>query len=310
MGNGTITMTGAEYDALAGKVAALEAENAKLKGEYEWVASINTALDESNQSAWAENAKLRAELERRAADVSAMARVLSDRAADACNIDRGDNWAMYGQEYIDDVHAMLAAAPSAPATAQGGVYSTDPLACSGCVSGCFRCRSVKVQGDGWIPVSERLPESERTVLAFYLNSHGKGRRVRAEYIAAKTKSADDGWDSDEPADYDEQEDEYFWPADWYEVMDNWDDLTHMVIHEGEVTHWMPLPAAPGAAQSAPKADDPVKQMLLEALNGMLLHIREPESESEFQWPEHFKKQKAAFAAARAAIAAARKGEGE
>lgn len=44
--------------------AALEAENAKLKGEYEWVASINTALDESNQSAWAENAKLRAELER------------------------------------------------------------------------------------------------------------------------------------------------------------------------------------------------------------------------------------------------------
>lgn len=192
MSNGTITMTGAEYDALAGKIATLEAENAKL----------------------------RAELERRAADVSAMARVLSDRAADACNIDRGDNWAMYGQEYIDDVHAMLAAAPSAPAT---------------------------VQGDGWIPVSERLPESERTVLAFYLNSHGKGRRVRAEYIAAKTKSADDGWDSDEPADYDEQADEYFWPAGWYEVMDNWDDLTHMVIHEGEVTHWMPLPESPAIA---------------------------------------------------------------
>ena len=40
-------------------------------------------------------------------DVSAMAKVLSDRAADACNIDRTDNWAMYGQEYIDDVQAML-----------------------------------------------------------------------------------------------------------------------------------------------------------------------------------------------------------
>ena len=62
-----------------------------------------------------------------------------------------------------------------------------------------------------------------------------------------------------------------------------------------------------AATYAPKADDPVKQMMLEALNGMLLHIREPESESEFQWPEHFKKQKAAFAAARAAIAAAQEG---
>lgn len=158
----------------------------------------------------------------------------------------------------------ILSALSAPATAQGGVYSTDPLACSGCVSGCFRCRSVKVQGDGWIPVSERLPESERTVLAFYLNSHGKGRRVRAEYIAAKTKSADDGWDSDEPADYDEQADEYFWPAGWYEVIDNWGDLTHMVIHEVEVTHWMPLQAAPGAAPSAPKAD-PVKVQLLDAL---------------------------------------------
>ena len=60
MSNGTITMTGAEYDALAGKIAALEAELAKLKGEYEWVTSINTALDESNQRAWGELAKLRA----------------------------------------------------------------------------------------------------------------------------------------------------------------------------------------------------------------------------------------------------------
>ena len=43
-------------------------------------------------------------------DVSAMAKVLSDRAADACNINRDDNWAMYGQEYIDDVQAMLGVA--------------------------------------------------------------------------------------------------------------------------------------------------------------------------------------------------------
>lgn len=42
-------------------------------------------------------------------DVSAMAKVLSDRSADACNIGRDDNWAMYGQEYIEDVRAMLAA---------------------------------------------------------------------------------------------------------------------------------------------------------------------------------------------------------
>ncbi len=99
--------------------------------------------------------------------------------------------------------------------------------------------------DGWIPVSERLPDGERTVLAFYLNSHGKECRVRAEYIEAKTKSAGDGsWDSDSTSDYDEQTGEYFWPAGWYEVVDNWDELTHIAIHEGEVTQWTQLPAAP------------------------------------------------------------------
>lgn len=49
-------------------------------------------------------------------DVSAMARILADRNADACNVNREDNWAIYGQDYIDDVYrAMLAAAPAAPA---------------------------------------------------------------------------------------------------------------------------------------------------------------------------------------------------
>lgn len=38
MSNGTITMTGAEYDALAGKIAALEAELAKLRAGQEPVA--------------------------------------------------------------------------------------------------------------------------------------------------------------------------------------------------------------------------------------------------------------------------------
>lgn len=62
------------------------------------------------------------------------------------------------------------------------------------------------------------------------------------------------------------------------------------------------------ASTPPATAHGVNQQLLEALEGMLLHIREPESESEFQWSGHFKKQKAAFVAARAAIAAARKGE--
>ena len=42
-------------------------------------------------------------------DFSAMAKVLSDRVASACCVDPDDNWKIYGQEYIEDVRAMLAA---------------------------------------------------------------------------------------------------------------------------------------------------------------------------------------------------------
>lgn len=31
---------------------------------------------------------------------------------------------------------------------------------------------------------------------------------------------------------------------WYECIDNWDDYTEVAIHEGEPSHWMPLPARP------------------------------------------------------------------
>lgn len=54
----------------------------------------------------------------RVPDVSAMARTLADRNADACNVNREDNWAIYGQDYIDDVTAMLAA-QAAPAAGAG-----------------------------------------------------------------------------------------------------------------------------------------------------------------------------------------------
>ena len=54
-------------------------------------------------------------------DISAMARILADRNADACNVNREDNWAIYGQDYIYDVTAMLSTAPAAPAADAGMV---------------------------------------------------------------------------------------------------------------------------------------------------------------------------------------------
>lgn len=58
-------------------------------------------------------------------DVSSMARILADRNADACNVNREDNWAIYGRDYIDDVTAMLAASPAAPAADAGLVEALE-----------------------------------------------------------------------------------------------------------------------------------------------------------------------------------------
>jgi hypothetical protein len=94
----------------------------------------------------------------------------------------------------------------------------------------------------WVAVSDRLPRSNVIVLAHYKNSHGHNRRIRAEWAQSKTLEASDNWDGD--AEYDEATDTYYCPQGWYERIDNWDEFSSIAVHEGEITHWMPMPAAP------------------------------------------------------------------
>jgi hypothetical protein len=113
--------------------------------------------------------------------------------------------------------AMLAAAPAAPAA------------------------------DGWIPVSERLPDIGSTVIAYYLNSYGKGRTIRAQHVEAWTIEAEDVADVDtDCVEYSEQDDCYYLLQGWYECIDNWDEYYRVAVTGGPITHWMPLPAAPSA----------------------------------------------------------------
>ena len=94
----------------------------------------------------------------------------------------------------------------------------------------------------WISVEDRLPESGRNVLATYTNRFGKRRII----VGCRC----DRWKHEAPCDdecaseYSEEEDEYFLLEGWYEQQDNLDYYASIYVHEGEVTHWMPLPEPP------------------------------------------------------------------
>jgi hypothetical protein len=94
----------------------------------------------------------------------------------------------------------------------------------------------------WISVNDRLPDKGAEVLAFYKNSNGKKRRIRAVYIRKFEEEED--YESEMDCDYNEELDCYYLPEGWYECIDNWSEYTSIYVHEGEVTHWMPLPAPP------------------------------------------------------------------
>lgn len=84
----------------------------------------------------------------------------------------------------------------------------------------------------WHPI-ETAPKDGRKMLLFYLNENGQARRVIG------------GWVNDEDA-AESDTDGVGLEAGWYERIDNWPDYCQVAIHEGEPTHWMPLPAAPGS----------------------------------------------------------------
>ena len=100
----------------------------------------------------------------------------------------------------------------------------------------------------WVPVSESLPESGRPVLACYRNALGSARRIRACWVAAKTEES--GPES-EIGEYDEATDTYYDPEGWYEQINNWDMYSAVAVHDGEITHWMPMPEPPPLVDTGP-----------------------------------------------------------
>lgn len=97
--------------------------------------------------------------------------------------------------------------------------------------------------EAWQPIESAMPESGQTVLACYKNSAGNWRRIRAQWIAAKSRESNIDGDIGE---YDEEADTYYDPEGWYEQIDNWAEYTSCTVDEGVVSHWQELPPPPKA----------------------------------------------------------------
>ena len=82
----------------------------------------------------------------------------------------------------------------------------------------------------WRPI-ESAPKTGRKVILFYKNRLNVGKTVIAR------------WLTDEQATEIDVDDAGL-ESGWYECIENWGDFTDVVIHEGEPSHWMPLPAPP------------------------------------------------------------------
>jgi hypothetical protein len=99
----------------------------------------------------------------------------------------------------------------------------------------------------WIPVTDRLPDGSKKVLATYINNHKKRRTICAMYIYPRTIQVEYFYscDAEPDTDYDEENDKNWVEAGWCECLDNWPEYTSLDVCEGEVDHWMNLPSAPG-----------------------------------------------------------------
>lgn len=85
----------------------------------------------------------------------------------------------------------------------------------------------------WQPI-DTAPKDGRKVILFYRNSHNRPRTVMARWLTDEQAAETDA-------------DGVGLEGGWYECIDNWNDYTEVAIHEGEPTHWMPLPPPPSAA---------------------------------------------------------------
>lgn len=110
--------------------------------------------------------------------------------------------------------------------------------------------AAECQKHRWIPVEDGLPTPNEKVLVSFRekirwskeDERWRKGKCTAIYIPQYTIKSEDLWtDCDESLEeYNEKADTLYVKEGWYEVIEHWDDYTHVAIN-CEVVAWQPLP---------------------------------------------------------------------
>ena len=109
----------------------------------------------------------------------------------------------------------------------------------------------------WIPVAERLPDTELRVLAAY-NDGRMTTTIRALHIPRFAVQCD--YNPDMELDYNPDTDLTYYPGGWYEACEE-GEYSFIGPLTGTVTHWAKLPALPEPAlEPPPSAADAMAEL--------------------------------------------------
>ena len=100
----------------------------------------------------------------------------------------------------------------------------------------------------WISVEDRLPKDRKSVNVVVEHKREDGKIFRfvmtASHIGHHEIEAEEWPDYDGDMEYDEENDCFWIPENWYEDNFMEDNMNYLICDEYRVTHWMPLPEPP------------------------------------------------------------------
>jgi len=98
--------------------------------------------------------------------------------------------------------------------------------------------------NNWINLDDRLPKTDSAVLLAYRNFLGNSRVIKAKLVGTFEHESEMAEELDEH-EYDEVTDTYYWPAGWYEMVDNNDEYGAIPLESrNKPSHWQPMPEPP------------------------------------------------------------------